>query len=79
MQENGSEPTREPCRYPALSEKKTKFKGTGGNKMFKNKYNKIYFYTYITIFFLRHIIIANLSQNTAAELFQTNCQKNKYF
>lgn len=47
--------------------------------MFKNKYNKIYFYTYITIFFLRHIIIANLSQDTAAELFQTNCQKNKYF
>lgn len=43
--------------------------------MFKNKYNQIYFYTYITIFFLRHIIIANLSQDTAAELFQTNCQK----
>ena len=46
MQENGIEPTREPCRYPALSEKKTKFKGTGGNKMFKISITR---YTFIHI------------------------------
>lgn len=46
MQENGIEPTCEPCRYPALSEKKTKFKETGGNKMFKISITR---YTFIHI------------------------------
>lgn len=46
LQENGNVPTREPCRYPALSEKKTKFKGTGGNKMLKISITR---YTFIHI------------------------------
>ena len=46
MQENGSEPTREPCRYPALSEKKTKFEGTGETRCLKISITR---YTFIHI------------------------------
>lgn len=78
MQENGSKPTCRACRYHRFIREKD-INERNRKQDSKNKYNKIYFYRYIAIFFLRHIIIANLSQDTAADLFHANCQKINIF